>query len=381
MDFSLAEDQIALRGLIIDFARTELKEEGGKGDEAGEFPFEAWHKCGDFGLCGLPFPERYGGRGADFLTTVLGIEAFGYACKDAGLVHAVVTQILCGQQIYLFGSEEQKNRYLPSICCGDRIAAQAITEPDSGSDALAMRTRGERSGETYLLNGTKMFISNGPVADLVIVFAVTNPKVKSLSRISSIIVEKPCDGFQQCPPIEKMGLRTLQNGELVFENCRVPAANLLGREGQGAIIFGESMEWERALMPAAHLGTMERVLEECLAYAQRRVASGRPVGRYQSVANKLVDLKIGQELGRLMLFKAATLKDAGKRAALESSMAKLFISESLKKGCLDAIQIHGGYGYRIESGIERDARDSIAATIYSGTSEMQRNLISKMLGL
>ena len=381
MDFSLTQSQIALRESIVAFAREEINPTIGDGGGKEGFPFELWEKCGRFHLCGLPFPQKYGGQGADFLTTVLGISALGYACSDAGLVHAIVTQLLCGLQILLFGNDDQKMRYLPSICRGELIAAQAITEPDSGSNALAMRTRGERRGDAYLLNGTKMFISNGPIADLVIVFAVTNPKAKFLSGISSIIVEKGTKGFQQCKPIGKMGLTSLQNGELVFEDCVVPAANLLGREGQGGIIFGESMEWERSLMPAAHLGTIERILEVCLEYAQRRVVSGQTIGKYQSISNKIVDFKVSLELGKLMLFKAATLKGAGKRAPLESSIAKLFISESLKRACLEAVQIHGGYGYRTGPGIERDVRDSLAATIYSGTSELQRNLISRLLGL
>jgi alkylation response protein AidB-like acyl-CoA dehydrogenase len=280
-----------------------------------------------------------------------------------------------------FGSAELKSRDLPPLVRGDKIFAQAMTEAGSGSDALGMRTRAERAGDGYLLNGTKIFISNGPIADMVLVFAVTNPEVSRIGGISCLVVEKGTSGFTQCPPMAKMGLDTLQNGELVFADCAVPPENLMGSPGQGAILFNESMEWERCLLPAAHLGTLERVYETCVAYAKGRSAFGQPISKFQAVSNKIVEMKIALELGRLMLYKVATTKDQHKRAALEASIAKLYISEALKKTCLDAVQIHGGYGFMKEYEIERDLRDSIAATIYSGTSEMQQNIISRFIGL
>ena len=262
------------------------------------------------------------------------------------------------------------------------IFAQAITEPASGSDALgALRTRAERTADGYRLSGTKMFISNGPIADVVIVFALTDPETPRLGGVSCFLVEKETAGFERCRPIEKMGLCTLQNGELVFDGCPVPESARLGREGQGAIIFNESMEYERSLLPAAHLGTLARVMEGCVAYARERSAFGQPIGKYQAVANRIVDMKSTLELGRLILYKAATLKGQGKRAALEASLAKLFISEGLKRACLDAVQVHGGYGFTREYDVERDLRDSIAATIYSGTSEMQQAILSRLIGL
>ena len=264
MDFSLTDEQVNLRDSIIKFARQELNNGIIERDKNGTFPLALWKQCADLKIMALPFPEEYGGYNVDFLTTVLSLNALGYACKDAGLVHAIETQILCGLQIYLFGSDDQKKKYLPAICNGEIIMAQAITEPESGSDALSMNTRAEKHSDIYILNGTKIFISNGPIADVVMVFAVTNPEKKTLGSISCFSVEKDFEGFQRCKPLEKMGLKTLQNGELVFENCRVPKENLLGKEGQGAIIFNESMEWERCLFPAAHLGTMERIFETCV---------------------------------------------------------------------------------------------------------------------
>ncbi len=292
-----------------------------------------------------------------------------------------VPRSFAGCRFNLFGSEALKRRFLPPLIRGEKIFAQAITEPGSGSDALAMRTRAEKEGSGYRLNGAKTFISNGPVADAIQVLAVTDPAVNRLGALSCLLLERDCPGLTCCPPLEKMGLTNLQNGELVFADCRVPAENLVGREGQGAILFNESMEWERCLLPAAHLGTLERVLETSIAYARERSAFGQPIGKFQAVAGKIVDMKIALELGQLMLYKAATLKDQRKRAAMESSIAKLHISEALKQACLDAVQIHGGYGYMREYEVERDLRDSIAATIYSGTSEMQQNIISRLIGL
>jgi hypothetical protein len=382
MDFSYTDEQIDLRESIIKFSEQELNHDIAEHDKKGIFPIDKWQKCAEMQIMALPFPEEYGGHGADFLTTVLSYNALGYACKDAGLVHAIGTQILCGLQILLFGNDNQKKSLLPEVCSGEKIFAQAITEPGSGSDALSMRTKAEKtSDDAYVLNGSKTFITNGPIADVVVVFAVTDPAKKTLGGISCLVVEKEFEGFERCKALEKMGLKTLQNGELVFDNCTVPQTHLLGREGQGALIFNESMELERCFLPAAHLGTMERILEKCVRYVNERSAFGNTIGKFQSVANKIAQMKVNIELSKLMLYKAATLKDQEKRAGLEASITKLFISESLKKSCLDAVQIHGGYGFMTEYEIERDLRDSIAATIYSGTSEMQHNIIARLLGL
>lgn len=381
MDFDLTEEQKLWRDTVVEFSRKELNYNIEEYEAKGEFPWEAWRKCVDMQLLALPFAEAYGGCGADFVTTVVTLNALGYACKDAGLIHALATQLLCGLQLQMFGSEELKAKYLPALCRGEMVFAQAITEPGSGSDALSMRTRGVKNGSGYTLNGSKTFITNGPMADVVIVFAVTDPEKKTLGGISCLVVEKGMPGFQSNRPLQKMGLKTLQNGELFFDNCEVADTRLLGREGQGAIIFNESMEWERSLLPAAHLGTMERILEISLKYAKERKAFGHSIGSYQAVSGKISRMKVNLELGRGILYRCATLKDRGKRASMESSICKLFISESLKQACLEAVQLHGGYGYMCEYEIERDLRDSIAATIYSGTSEIQHNIIARFMGL
>jgi len=377
----LTDEQKIWRETLVAFSRQELDYDMTAYEKGDLFPWEAWRKCAEMQILAQPFPEEYGGGGVDFMTTVISINALGYACKDAGLVHAIATQILCGLQILHFGSERLKQLYLPLLCRGEKVFAQAITEPGSGSDALSMRTSAIKEGGVYVLNGSKTFITNGPIADVVIVFAVSDPEKKSLGGISCLVVEDGMAGFEKCRPLKKMGLSTLQNGELFFDNCAVPFAQLLGKEGQGAIIFNESMEWERSLLPAAHLGTMERILEISVTYAKERHAFKKPIGSYQSVANKLSSMKVNIELGKGILYRCAALKDNHKRAALDASICKLFISESLKQACLDAVQIHGGYGYMSEYEIERDLRDSIAATIYSGTSELQHNIIARFLGV
>lgn len=382
MDFSLTSAQSALRDKIIKFARQELNHRLIERDQQGEFVGSLWEKCCGMGLAGLPIPKTYGGLGEDFQTTLLGIEAFGYGCLDNGLVHAVVTQICGGLHLLLFGNDAQKGGYLSDLSHGKRIAAQAITEAGAGSDVRSMKTEVRRVNGKFILNGTKRFISNGPIADLVIVFAkIEGSDKQDLDAFSCFLVEKGTQGFSQGRPMEKMGLRTLLNGELGFERCEISPENLIGKEGQGLFIFNEIIEWERALVSACHLGMTERVLERCVRHAKSRTQFGKPIGRFQSTSNKIAEMKVNVELGKLILYKAGWMKDQKRRAALETSIVKLFISENLKKACLEAVQLHGADGYVRESEIERELRDGVAATLYSGTSEIQRNIISRIAGL
>ncbi len=381
MELTLTKEQSEIRKTIISFAQRELNADVTERDKAGIFPLNLWNRCAEMRILAAPFPESFGGDGFDFTTTVSIFHALGYACKDSGLVHSLCTQVLCGIMLNLFASREQAAQLLPDIASGKLIYAQAITEPGSGSDALAMRTTALKKPDGYVLNGSKTMISNGPIADRVLVFAVTDPGRKTLGGFSCFLVSVGDAGFKQGKPIEKMGLRTLMNGELFLTDCYVPTDRLIGREGQGAILFNEGMEWERILIPAVLLGELERVLEETVRYAQEREAFGSSIGSYQAVSHKIATMKMNAELGRLALYHAAALKDSKKHAALETSLAKLFISESLKQACLDAVQIRGGYGYMTESEVERELRDSIASTIYSGTSEMQANIIARLAGL
>ena len=382
MDFTLSDTQLLQWESIVDFSRRELNAQVRDNDRLGNFPLEHWKKCAQMGLMGLLTPEEYGGLNEELLSSALSVQALSYGCEDSGLVHAIITQLCCIVLINLYGSPAQKERYLGRLSSGELIAAQSITEPDAGSDVLSMRTRVDEKGSSYSLSGGKVFISNGPLAGLVIVFA-KNGEGKSAfgGDISCFLVENGTAGFTVGKPLAKMGLRTLQNSELFFDEACVPAEMMLGQSGHGMFIFNEAIEWERVLMSAAHLGTMERVMEKSVSYVKTRKQFGREIGKNQSVSNKIGAMRVNLELGKLILHKMAWLKDQGKRAALEASIGKLFVSESLKSACLDAVQIHGGYGYMQECDLERDLRDSIAGTIYSGTSEIQQNIIARLMGL
>jgi alkylation response protein AidB-like acyl-CoA dehydrogenase len=381
MDFSFTPEQLALKDEIAKFARQELNEGLARRDKEQGFSFENWSKCAAFGIQGLPFPKQHGGSEADVVTTMLAMEGLGLGCKDSGLIFAINAQMWAVQTpIALFGSEEQRKRYLPRLCNGEWIGAHGMSEPDSGSDSSALATTAQRRGDAWVLNGTKTFVTNAPIAHVFVVFATTNP-ARGFMGVTGFLVERGAPGFRVGPPIEKMGLKTSPMAELVFEDCELPADALLGREGGGARIFASSMEWERGCLLASYVGAMERQLDTCVEYARTRRQFNRPIGKFQSVANKIVDMKVRMETARLMLYKVAWLKSAGQEAVTEAAIAKLYLSECWVQSCLDAIQIHGGYGFMTEFEIERDLRDSVATRIYSGTSEIQRNIIAARLGL
>ena len=381
MDFSWSPEQLEFRQAVVEFGRRALTDDVIQRDKSGSFSRDFWTRCAEFGIQGLPFPEEYGGGGADILTTVLAMEALGYACRDGGLLFGINAQMWSVQMpIHRFGNEDQRRRYLPRLCDGSWIGAHGMSEPDSGSDAFSLRTVARREGDGYVLNGTKTFVSNGPVADMFLVFATLDPS-KGVLGLTAFLVERDFPGFQVGKPIEKMGLKTSPMAELVFQDCRVPEANRLGREGRGAVIFNDSMDWERGCLLATCLGAMERQLETCLAYVHERKQFGKPIAQFQSVANRLVDMKVRLETSRLLLYKAAWARQHDKATAAEAAMAKLFLSEAWIQSCLDAVQVHGGYGFTTEYEVERDLRDSIGSTLYSGTSEIQRNLIARSLGL
>jgi alkylation response protein AidB-like acyl-CoA dehydrogenase len=381
MDFTLTEDQVRFKASAVDFAKRELKKGLDELEREGRFDWDGWKKCAEFGVLGFPMPNQYGGLDVDLLTCVLVMEGLGYACEDSGLLFAINSQIwTCECPILKFGTEEQKQRYLPDLIKGTRIGGHAMTEPDSGSDAFSLKCKAQKKGDKYLLNGTKMFITNAPIADLLLVFAVTDEK-KGFAGISVFIVEKDFPGFSVGKPLEMAGLRTCPLGEVVLEDCEVPAQNRLGKEGAGAAIFNSEMEQERSCLFATHLGSMEAILEECVQYAKERRQFGKPISEFQSISHKIAEMRVRIELSRLILYRVASMKAQGSRAPVESAIAKLYISESYVQTCLDAVQIHGAYGYSKEFGIERRLRDSIAGKIYSGTSEIQRNIIASFLGL
>jgi alkylation response protein AidB-like acyl-CoA dehydrogenase len=334
------------------------------------------------GLTGLPVEEAYGGAGLDPLSTAIALEAFGYGCEDGGLVFSVCAHLLaCVIPVWKHGSDTQKARYLSDLAGGKLLAVNAMTEPDTGSDAFAMRTRAVADGDAFLINGTKTFSTNGPDAELALVYAMTDTEKGFHGGVTAFLVPAGTPGFRPGQRFEKLGLRTSPIGELVFDNVRVPADAVLGRVGGGAVIFTESMDWERACLVAAHVGTMQRLLERAVEYARSRRQFGQLIGKYQAISHRIADMRIRLEAAQLMTYKAAAQLDVSRMAGLHASIAKTFVSEALVKSALDTVQILGGYGFMAEYDVERVLRDAVGGTIYSGTSEMQRNVIARWLGL
>jgi alkylation response protein AidB-like acyl-CoA dehydrogenase len=382
MDFSWTDDQLAFKEKAVRFAEAELNHNLSDRDRKASFPCESWQKCADFGIHGLGIPAEYGGQGdIDFLTAMLVMEGLGYGCQDNGLTFALNAQMWTVQRpILQFGTEQQKQRWLPDLCRG-RTGAHAISEPEAGSDVFSLKTRAEKQANgDYILNGVKRFISLGPVADIALVFATLDPALNKWG-ITAFVVEKGRPGFQAGPVRDKMGLRTVPMADLIFENCRIPAENRLGPEGAGVSISTHSLEWERCSILASYLGAMERQLEASVRYAQTRKQFGQPIGKFQSVSNRLADMKLRLETARLLLYKVAWMKRQGQQAMLEAAMLKLHLSESFLQSSLDSVRIHGGIGYLTDYGIERDLRDAVGGILYAGTSDIQRNIIAQLLGL
>jgi len=381
MDFEFTEEQLEFKKSAIRFAQKTLNDKVIERDRDAVFSRELWKKCAEFGIQGFSFPERYGGNNADILSTMLLMEGLGYGCKDSGLIFAINGQMWSVQMpILRFGSDAQKDKYLPKLCSGEWIGADSITEPDSGSDAYSLRTTARLEGKYYILNGTKTFCTMAPMADVFVIFATVDKK-KGFMGVTAFIIERGHPGFSVTKDIDKMGLRTAPFAELILEECKVPVENRLGKEGNGSAIFDDGIEWERSCILASLLGGMERQLERCIKYSKERKQFGKAIGKYQSIANKIVDMKVRMETAKLILYKVAWMKKAHGKATMEAAIAKLYLSESWVKSCLDAVQIHGGYGYTTEYELERDLRDSVAGTIYSGTSEIQKNIIARYLGL
>lgn len=381
MEFAWSHEQLRFRKEVVRFAQRELNNDLIQRDMDSAFSPQAWKECAAFGIQGLPVPEEYGGGEADALTVMLAMEALGYGCKDNGLIFSISAQMWsCEMPIVRFGTEEQKRRYLPGLCDGSLVGVQGMTEPGSGSDAFSLSTTAVKHGDRYILNGAKTFITNAPIADVFVIFASTD-RVKGFAGISAFLVDRETPGVSVGRPFHKMGLRTSPMSEVILSDCEVPAIALLGPEGAGAAIFNSSMDWERSCILASAVGTMDRQVERCTAYARERKQFGQSIGRFQAVSHKIVDMKIRLETARLLLYRLGWLKAQGKQAPMESAMVKLYLSESVVQSSLDALQIHGGYGYMTELEVEREVRDAIGSRLYSGTSEIQRNIVAGHLGL
>jgi alkylation response protein AidB-like acyl-CoA dehydrogenase len=378
MEFALTDEQNMLRDSIVRFAKEQLNDDVVQRDRAGSFSRDLWRKCAEMGIPGLPVPAEFGGSGLDELSCAVALDALGYS----GLVFSLCAHLLsCVVPIWKYGNEHQKRSYLPKLCDGTWIGVHAMTESESGSDAFALRTHAEADGDGYRINGTKTFISNGPIADLVIIFALTDAKKGYHGGVTAFITETGVPGFRASQKFEKMGLRTSPLGELVFEDLYVPAENVLGGVGGGSVLFTTAMDWERICLFASHVGTAERLLEQSIAYARSRKQFGQTISKFQAISHRLVDLKLRIEAARLLTYRSAWRLAFAKNVSMDASMTKLFVSETLVETAMSAVQVHGGNGFMTEYELERALRDAIGSTIYSGTSEMQRNIIGRWLGL
>jgi alkylation response protein AidB-like acyl-CoA dehydrogenase len=379
--FELSAQQQELQAAAIEFARRALCEDMIRRDREEQFSRDGWQACASFGVLGMPVPEEYGGLGLGLSPLLSVMEGLGYGARDQGLIFSLNAHLWTNSiPILRYGTPEQKRRYLPGLCNGSLIGANGASEPDAGSDIFAMRTRADRRRDVYVLNGAKTFVTNAPIADLLVAYATIDPALGPMG-VTAFIVEAATSGMSISRHLDKMGLRTSPMAEVVFEDCEIPVANRLGREGRGVEVFECSMEWERGCILASCLGVMRRQLETATAHARARRQFGRPIGKFQSVANRLVDMKVRLETCRPLVYKIGWLKDQNRKAVVEASIAKLHVSESFLKSSLDLVQIFGGYGYMTEQEVERDLRDAVGSTLYSGTSEIQRNIIAASMGL
>ncbi len=381
LNFSFSEEQIAFRKSVVEFAEKVVAPGSGERDIEGRFDPEVWRACGEFGLCGLPIPEQYGGSGADIITTNLALEALEEGGRDSGLLLSLGAHICIGAvPIWLHGTEEQKREYLPKLCSGEWIGGFAITEPEAGSDAAGIKTRAVRDGDHWVLNGSKTFITNGPIAEIINVIAVTDPDAASSSRMSCFIVRAGTPGLEIGKVLDKSGNRSSPTSELHFHDMVVPHANMLGPEGSALWKVGfECFDWERCTMIASGIGGMEAQLRGCVEYVKQRKAFGQPIGSFEMIQDKLARMRVNVNAARWVLYHAAWLKQEGLPHQQEASIAKYFVAEVSMQNAIEAIQIFGGYGYIKEFPVERSMRDAKLASIGGGTSEIQKLIIARSL--
>lgn len=383
MSADLTNEQEELLQAAIEFGRASLRQDSEmiRADRDAEFDAEGWKKCAEFGLFRMPVPAEFGGLGQGLPEVLAVMEGLGYATRDQGLLFSMNAHLWTNTiPILTYGNEKQKRKYLPPLSSGAWVGANASTEAEAGSDVFAMRTRAERRGDRYVLNGAKTFVTNAPVSDLIVTYATIDPALGA-TGITAFLVERNTPGVSIGHQDSKMGLRTSPLADVIFEDCEISVDQRLGREGRGVEVFECAMEWERGCILANYLGVMRRQIEQVIHHAQTRKQFGKPIGKYQSVANHIVDMKLRLETCRPLIYQIGRLKQLGRKAELEAALAKLHVSECFVKSSLDAIQIFGGYGYMTDQGIERDLRDAVGSTLYSGTSEIQRNIIAKLLGL
>jgi alkylation response protein AidB-like acyl-CoA dehydrogenase len=378
MNFELTKEQQMIKEMVREFAEKEIAPNAAKWDEEAYFPVEVFKKMGELGLLGIPFPEEYGGAGGDTISYAIAVEEIGRACGGTGLSYAAAVS-LGASPIYYFGTEEQKQKWLVPMAKGETLGAFGLTEPNAGSDAGGTRTTAVLDGDEYVINGEKCWITNAQYSRQVIVTAVTGKDERGKNIISAIIVPTDTPGFTIRSNYDKMGVRASNTCELVFENVRVPKENVLGDPKKGFKQFLYTLDGGRISIAALAVGIAQAAFEEALQYAKERVQFGQTISKFQAIQFKLADMAMEIELARNMVYKAAWLKDQGKPFTKEASFAKLFASEMGFRVCNQAIQIHGGYGYMKEYGVERHLRDIKLMEIGEGTSEIQRLVIARQL--
>ncbi len=378
MDFRLTEEQEFIKQAARDFAQKEIKPGAGERDEKAEFPADIVKSMGELGFMGIAIPEEYGGAGTSNLSYVLALEEISKADAGVGVIMSV-NNSLCCDPIYHFGNDDLKKRYLTRLASGEQLGAYALTEPGAGSDAGSLTTTAVKDGDEYVLNGTKAFITNGDSCDLLVTYAKTDPDAPSGKGITSFVIEKGTPGFIVGKHEDKLGIRCSDCVSIIFEDCRVPAANIIGEEGKGFKVALATLDVGRIGIGAQALGIAQASLEESLSYSSERVQFGKPIAAFQAIQWKIADMAMEIAGSRLLLQHAAWMRDEGMRHTLESSMGKLFASETAMRAALQAVQIHGGYGYIREYPVERHMRDAKITEIYEGTSEIQRLVIARNL--
>jgi butyryl-CoA dehydrogenase len=377
MNFQLTEEQEMLRKMVQDFAKKEVEPTAAERDEEERFDREIFNKMAELGLTGIPWPEEYGGIGADYVSYVIAVEELSRVCASTGVTLSAHLS-LASWPIYKYGSEEQKKNFLYRLATGEALGAYALSEPGAGSDVASMRTTAKLDGDHYVLNGSKVWITNGGVADIYVVFAKTDVDARH-KGISAFIVEKETEGFTFGKKEKKLGIRSSPTTELIFENCRVPKENLLGSEGEGFKIAMTTLDGGRNGIAAQAVGIAQGALDAATNYAKEREQFGKPIAHNQGISFKLADMATEIEAARLLTYQAAWLESVGLSYGKASAMSKLFAGDTAMRVTVEAVQIFGGYGYTKDYPVERYMRDAKITQIYEGTQEVQRLVIGRML--
>jgi len=377
MSYQLNEEQQMIQAMVRDFAREVILPTAAERDKSKEFPRDIIRQLGELGVMGMSVPPEYNGAGVDTISYSLALQELGYACASTAVIVSVHNSVSCGP-IYKFGSDFLKDTYLSSLAPGKKLGCFALTEAGAGSDPASQKATATKDGSTYILNGSKVWITSGKSSDIVVATAYTD-KGKKHRGISAFVLEKGMPGFTEGPAEDKMGQRASDSSSLIFEDCRVPAENLLGEEGQGFIIAMTALDEGRIGIASLSVGISQACLDAAVSYSKEREQFGSPLSKFQGIRWMIADMAVQVEAARLLAFNAASMKDRGERFSAEASMAKLFASETSNRCAYTALQIHGGYGYSTEYPVERYYRDARVTTIYEGTSEVQRIVIANSI--